>query len=75
MLIITRKHSSISLTTFTEKRQIQMFLAMGELTRHITSDQILVPYNPKLPLILSTDISALGLGTVLDALTWSAQWM
>src|SRR5262249_41256888 len=37
----------------------------AQLRSELTSENVLMPFNPKLPLILATDASAYGLGAVL----------
>lgn len=40
--------------------------AYNSLKKELASDRVLVPYDPKLPLLLATDASPVGLGAVLS---------
>jgi hypothetical protein len=51
-------------TKFTWTQQCED--AFNQVKHQITNEQVLVPFDPKLPLILSTDASPVGLGAVLS---------
>ncbi|KAK9694860.1 RNase H-like domain found in reverse transcriptase [Popillia japonica] len=49
-----------------ESAMLQAISTHKELKKEISSDKVLIPYTPELPLILATDASPTGLGAVIS---------